>query len=429
MRKGHEDILKIFNKALEAVNPQKAVKAALSELTDSISVYKNIYLLAFGKASCPMAKATIESLSGRIKKGVVITKYHHSEGFSFPENITLFEAAHPIPDDNSVKATRTALAMIESIEKDSLVLCLISGGGSALLCSPCRGLSLEDKKSITQMVMNRGADIVELNIIRKHLSEVKGGRLAATVYPAHIISLIVSDVIGDRLDIIASGPTVADPSTYRDAYEILKRYDLLNQTPEAVLNHIERGIKGEIPETPKPGNRIFEHVENHIISSNRLCLEAAKKAAETIGYKALILTDSLQGEAREAAKWLYQRGLEYKDMAPVCIISGGETTVTVRGDGIGGRNTELALSFALQIDGMDNITFLSAGTDGTDGPTDAAGAVVTGDTVKRARSLGLDPIEYLQRNDSYSFFKKTDELLITGPTGTNVMDIQITIIQ
>jgi glycerate-2-kinase len=282
------------------------------------------------------------------------------------------------------------------------------------------------------MLLMAGANISELNTVRKHVSGVKGGRLAEIAYPAHMISLILSDVIGDRIDVIASGPTSPDTTTYNDALQVLEKYRIRNKALPSVAEVLEKGRKGIIPETPKEGARIFERLENIIIGSNRIALMAAKEEAEKRGLGVEMISSELSGEAKDAGRWLAEKALEIKNSKPLqrtlCLISGGETTVTVEGTGLGGRNMELALSFALEIKDVAGITLLSAGTDGTDGPTDSAGAIVDWKTAIRARDLGINPETYLDNNDSYNFFKKTDELFITGPTGTNVMDIQIMVI-
>ena len=337
-----------------------------------------------------------------------------------------------LPDKNGLAGTGEIISLLKSADENTLVVCLISGGGSALLVAPHEDVLLEEKQQITDMLLKAGADINELNAVRKHISAVKGGRLAEIARPARIISLIVSDVIGDRLDVIASGPTAPDRTTYSDALNILVRYNLYDRSPRNIVKVLEKGADGLIPETPKAGSKIFERVDNIIISSNRTALKAAVQKAEELGFQAEVLSSGLTGEAREVCKWLAKKAVEIKNAnrstLPYCLISGGETTVTVKGNGLGGRNMELALAFAIEIDGIDGITLLSAGTDGTDGPTDAAGAIVDGKTVESARSTGLRPEVYLNNNDSYNFFKNIDGLLITGPTGTNVMDIQVIII-
>jgi glycerate-2-kinase len=305
---------------------------------------------------------------------------------------------------------------------------MISGGGSALLVAPHEGITLPEKQQITQLLLRAGANIQELNTVRKHISRVKGGRLAELAYPARILSLILSDVIGDRLDVIASGPTAPDPTTFQDALGVIGRYDLADKIPEKVLGILMCGARGEIPETPKEKSQAFERVENIIVGSNKKAIEIAEREAAKRGYQVTILSSELQGEAREVGGWLARKAMAMRDGSQICLISGGETTVTVKGSGLGGRNMELALAFAQEIKGIRGITFLSAGTDGTDGPTDAAGAIVDGETITRAEAAGHSPEAYLENNDSYHFFKATGGLFLTGPTGTNVMDLQIVLI-
>jgi len=431
----------IFYASLKAVDPYISVK----RFTDRIrSVYMNsnsnrLLVAGFGKAACSMAKAIEDIFGDIVAKGIVITKYGHtgsqrSEASGRQSKITIFEAGHPVPDENGVKGTDEIIRLLKDADEHTLVVCLISGGGSALLVSPYKGITLNENQKVTQLLLNAGANIEELNTVRKHISRVKGGRLAEAAYPARVISLILSDVIGDRLDVIASGPTSPDPTTYDDALKVMKKYGLIDKTPAGILDVIRKGAERVIPETPEEGNVIFGRVENIIIGSNRLALEAAKQKAEELGVHAEIISAELTGEARDAAKWLASEARKResaeagKSKRPLCLISGGETTVTVKGNGLGGRNMEFALAFATEIEGVDGVVLLSAGTDGTDGPTDAAGAIVDGETIKHAKASGIDPESYLKNNDSYNFFKKIDSLLITGPTGTNVMDLQIVLL-
>jgi glycerate 2-kinase len=362
----------------------------------------------------------------------VVTKYGHCAGREF-KKIRVREAGHPLPDENGVGATNEIVGLLKKADADTLVICLISGGGSSLLVSPCEGVSLEDKQAVTGLLLKAGATINELNAVRKHLSLVKGGRLAQLAYPARTISLIVSDVMGDNLDVIASGPTSPDGTTFPEAAAILKRYGLLQRTPGSVLEVLDKGVEGLLPETPKQGDRIFERVCNVIIGNNGRALHAAREQAASLGFQTEIVSAAVAGEARDIGRDLARKAIGIKSARgssrPLCLISGGETTVTVTGSGRGGRNMELALSFAAEIEGIGGIKLLSAGTDGTDGPTDAAGAIVDGDTVKRGRELGADVREHLANNNSYTFFKKAGALFVTGPTGTNVMDIQILAIE
>jgi hydroxypyruvate reductase/glycerate 2-kinase len=429
------DVKSIFLCAVQAADPYTSVASHAQTIRSKVECHQaqRVLVTGFGKAACLMAKAVEEQLSDLIDAGVVITKYGHCRKYEF-KKIKVFEAGHPLPDKNGLEGTEEIINLLQNADEKTLVVCLISGGGSALLVAPHEGISLDEKQQITEMLLMAGADINELNTVRKHISAVKGGRLAELAYPARIISLILSDVIGDGLDVIASGPTAPDKTTFSEANRVLEKYKLLDRIPESIRRVIDDGIGGRIPDTPKEGNPLFSVVENIIIGSNRVALNAAKQKAEEIGFEAEIISSELQGEAREVGKWLAEKAKDIKvsmeqgGKASRCIISGGETTVTVKGKGLGGRNMELALSFALEIEGIDGITFLSAGTDGTDGPTDAAGAIVDGKTVETARTAGLAPEVYLNNNDSYNFFRKIDGLLITGPTGTNVMDVQIIIV-
>ena len=304
-----------------------------------------------------------------------------------------------------------------------------------MLVSPAEGISLKDKQVTTDLLLKSGASIEELNGVRKHLSRIKGGRLASIAYPATVITLILSDVIGDRLDVIASGPTVPDRSTFMDAVKVIEKYNLVKKLPNNVLSMLLDGIAGKLPDTPKAGEDCFKKGSPVIVGSIRQAINAARNAANKLGFDTEIVTDKLQGEAREAAVYLADLAKmvrsSRKGGKPMCLLSGGETTVNVKGSGKGGRNQEFALAFALEIEGVDGITMLSAGTDGTDGPTDATGAIVDGETIHFARKLGVNPEKYLENNDSYNFFKKIDEghHLITGPTGTNVMDVQIIMVE
>lgn len=441
--KSHKEITeKIFYAALKAVDPYESVRCHGDTIL-SIWLennFKKLFLVGFGKAVCQMALAVRDFAEDFIERGILITKYGHSisqeSGITSKESkIKIYEAGHPLPDENGLAATKKIIDLARDFDEDSLLLCLISGGGSALLVSPYNDISLDDKKKTTELLLKAGADIEELNAVRKHISAVKGGRLAEIAYPARIISLILSDVIGDKLDVIASGPTSPDKTTFWEALKVVKRYNLLNRLPQNVSEVLRNGASGSIRETPKEGNYIFDRVENIIIGSNRKALKAAKTQAEFFGFKTEILSSEISGEAKEVGKSIATRARKAKNMPrtnrgnAICFISGGETTVTVRGTGLGGRNLELALSFAMEIESIEGITLLSAGTDGTDGPTDAAGAIVNSGTIRTARANGLDPMKYLENNDSYNFFKQINGLLITGPTGTNVMDIQILLVE
>ena len=424
----------IFNAALRAVDPYKLVQGYGDFISAAYSRERcdKLYLVSFGKAAFAMTRALAESpIRDMITRGIVITKYGHAPG-PLAGNIEIFEAGHPVPDEQGLAATKQVIGMLQNQDHQTLVLCLISGGGSALLTAPLDGITLGEKQQVTELLLKAGATINELNALRKHISAIKGGRLAEITCPAKVLSLILSDVIGDPLDVIASGPTSPDETTFRDALDVMEKFNLREKIPDQVWRLFMKGSEGEVSETPKKGDPVFARVENIIIGSNKIATVAAAGMASQSGFETTILSSEIQGEARSVAKWLAQKALEIKgrkaDGKKICLISGGETTVTVRGTGLGGRNTELALAFAEEIAGLEGITLLSAGTDGTDGPTDAAGAIVDGQTIRMANTKGLDPEFYLNNNDSYTFFKNNGELLITGSTGTNVMDIQIVLI-
>lgn len=434
-----KDASDIYQHAVSAVDPYTAVKKTIVQSGHSLIIkgeeygiaeFKRIIVIGAGKAAAPMARALEDILGDRIASGLVITKYGHAEQLG---RIQVREAGHPLPDQAGVAATKELLSLVSGLDRETLVIILLSGGGSALLCSPAEGLTFQDKIEATRLLLNAGANINELNAVRKHISRVKGGRLAAIAYPASIITLILSDVIGDRLDVIASGPTAPDETTFQDAISVIERYSLRDQLPWRVMEHLQNGAKGNSSETPKNRDMRLGRVRNIIIGNIRQALNAAEARAAGLGYRTLILTSSLTGEAREIGGLFPAIAREIIDTSrplapPACILSGGETTVTVRGRGIGGRNQEMALAAAILMNGIQSAIFLSAGTDGTDGPTDAAGAFADGGTVERARRLGMNPYEYLARNDSYNFFKRIGDLFITGPTKTNVMDIQILLV-
>jgi glycerate 2-kinase len=423
----------IFHAALKAVDPYTLVKLSQELILSTYEKgnFTRFCGIAFGKGACPMAKAMEEYPGIVIDEGIVVTKYDHCE--KKPGKFRLYEAGHPVPDMNGLKATAEISQVLRECGEKTLVVSLISGGGSALLVSPCEGISLGEKQEITRLLLKSGADISELNAVRKHISAVKGGRLAALAHPAKVVSLILSDVVGDSLDVIASGPTAPDESTYKDALDVLEKYSLTQKAPQSVLDVLRKGRSGLLAETPKADDPVFGHVENIIVGSNGKALDAAKEKARALGLNTEITSAEVTGEAKDVAAMLAKKVKDVKKRKSpgpsLCLLSGGETTVTVSGNGLGGRNMEFALAYALEIDGLDGVTLLSAGTDGTDGPTDAAGAVVDGSTVAKARRMGLDPEQYLNNNDSYNFFRETGDLLITGPTGTNVMDVQITLIE
>jgi len=391
--------------------------------------YAHIYVIGAGKATAPMAAALEQLLGDRITDGVIVVKYGHTVPLA---KIRTIEAAHPIPDTAGEYGAQEVLQMATSAGKNDLVFCLISGGGSSLLPLPLAGLSLEDKQKTTAALLACGATIHEINTVRKHLSAIKGGQLAKAASPAMLVSLIISDVIGDDLDTIASGPTVADSTTFGDCKNIINTYRLASVLPASVIEHLDQGAAGLVTETPKPGDRCFEKTLTVILAGNLDAIKTVEHEARQHGYNTLILSSMLEGESREVAKALVAIAKEcflsgIPISAPACIIAGGETTVTLNGKGKGGRNQEMALSAATALHGLP-ITFLSCGTDGNDGPTDAAGAVVDWTTLPKAEALQLDPVAFLIENDSYHFFQQTGELVITGPTNTNVMDLQILLV-
>lgn len=436
LRDMRQDALGIFRTALAAVAPESAIQAhcrrdgnhlQVGSRTYDLSAYANIWILGTGKAAAAMSRSLEEVLGARISGGLVTVKYGHLAPL---RAVRAIEAGHPLPDENGCEGAQRILDMAKAAGPDDLVFCVISGGGSALLPLPGEGLTLADKQNTSQVLLSCGASIHEMNTIRKHLSAIKGGRLAAAVHPATLCTLILSDVVGDDLDIIASGPTVPDPATFDDALAIVERYQLAHRLPEGVLRHLQQGASGSTPESPKPGDPCFERTYHLIVGSNRQCVQAAREDALKRGYHTLILSSLMEGETRDVARVHGAMGREilatgHPAPSPACLISGGETTVTLRGRGRGGRNQEFALAAALDIEGAHDLVVLSAGTDGTDGPTDAAGAIADGHTAARARDLGLDPRRHLDDNDAYPLFERLDDLLTTGPTNTNVMDLRL----
>src|SRR5262245_2382765 len=439
MQKLREDSRHIFAAGVAAVDPVAAVQRAVvcqgntlyvDRMAYDLQRYAQVYVVGAGKAGATMARGLEEVLGERLTAGVVTVKYRHRVPVS---RVTIHEAAHPVPDEAGVRSAEGLIRLAQQAGADDLVFCLLSGGGSALLPAPSPGITLEEKQQVTGLLLECGASIDEINAIRKHISRLKGGQLARLVAPATLITLVLSDVVRDRLDVIASGPTVPDPTTYQDCLEIVRRYGLLTRLPTSVCTHLQRGQAGELPETPKVADAAFTRSQTVIIGSNRTALQAAREAARARGYTTLILSSSVEGETRQIAR-LY--GAVAREILqggepvppPACVIAGGETTVTIDGDGLGGRNQEFALAAALGIAGLEGVVVLSGGTDGTDGPTPAAGAFADGYTVARAQALGLTPDAYLRRNDSYHFFHALDDLLITGPTGTNVMDMHILLV-
>jgi hydroxypyruvate reductase len=373
-----------------------------------------------------MAQAAERVLGPRITAGLVNVKDGHLAKL---RRIELNQCGHPVPDERGIAGSARIADIAASAGREDLVLCLVSGGASALMPLPAEGITLAEKQATTRLLLACGATIHEINAVRKHISRIKGGQLARLAAPARVESLLLSDVIGDNLDVIGSGPTAPDVSTFATVLAILDRYEIRHRVPPSVRNRIEQGIRGEIPETPKPADPLFARVRNTIVGGNRLALDAAARAARGLGYRTLILSSTIEGETREIARMHAAIAREiaaygHPVRPPACIITGGETTVTIKGAGLGGRNQEFVLAAALDIAGLDRVVVFSAGTDGSDGPTDAAGAVADGQTLARKPDARL----YLDRNDSYRYFEALGDLVITGPTNTNVMDVRLLLV-
>jgi glycerate 2-kinase len=430
-----QNALSIFNHAIASVKPSALIhnhvhwkKPVLTISGNSFSVTENkrIFIIGAGKASALMAHTLEEILGNTITAGIVVTKYGH--GLSL-QKIKLIEAGHPVPDEQSVLATEEIVKLVSPLSADDIVIFLLSGGASSLLADFPSHSNLEEVQALYDLLLKSGADIHEMNTVRKHTSQVKGGQLAKRIFPASLYSLILSDVIGDDMDVIGSGPTVADKSTFADALAVLTKYDLADKIPASLYEHIIKGCKGKISDTPKPGDAIFANTHNQIIGSNLIALQAAANKASALGYQPHIITHTLKGEARLLGQMLAEKAIAYNRSVPACLLYGGESTVNVKGKGLGGRNMELALAAGIAITSSLNITILSAGTDGTDGPTDATGAIVNAGIMKTAHNNELDPASYLNKNDSYNFFSQTGGLIKTGATKTNVMDIMLALIE
>jgi glycerate 2-kinase len=406
----------IFQAALDAADPADAVERHLSRR--NLSRFRHIFVIGAGKAGASMAKAAERVLGKRITAGLLNVKYGHLAKL---RRIELNESGHPVPDARGVDGAARIAGIAAGAQKDDLVVCLISGGASALLPLPAAPVTLDEKQTVTRLLLACGATIHEINAVRKHISRIKGGQLARLAWPATVESLLLSDVIGDDLDVIGSGPTAPDSSTFARAAAILEKYGIAARVPAAVQERIVQGVRGEVPETPKPDDPLFSRVRNVVIGSNRLALEAAARRARELGYRPLVLASGIEGETREIARMHAAIARERPIRPPACIITGGETTVTLKGDGLGGRNQEFVLAAAIDIAGLPGTVIFSAGTDGSDGPTDAAGAIADGDTLRR----NPDARAFLERNDSYRYFQSLDDLVITGPTNTNVMDVRL----
>ncbi|WP_319506788.1 glycerate kinase [uncultured Methanolobus sp.] len=435
--KMRNDANSILSEAISAVDPSACIYRAVNKdgrdivinnCSYDLSRYDNIYAIAFGKAAISMSKAIEDILGDSLTDGIAVTK--HGFGGSLLK-MKVYESGHPMPDDHSVAAGKTVHSFLERTGERDLIFFLISGGGSALITLPRKGVTITDIVKLTDSLMRAGATIDDLNTVRKHLCSIKGGGLAKMAYPSQSVSLILSDVVGDPLDVIASGPTVPDTSTFSEFNEIVERYDL--KLSPAVSGLLEDGLEGVIEETPKLGATVFERTSHYLVGNNALALQEAQKKASELGYNTMVLSSSIVGEAREVAKVFASIAREERLRGtplplPACILAGGETTVTMKGKGLGGRCQEMALSFGIEVSDLEGVLLLAAGTDGNDGTTDHAGAFADGDTVQRGKDLQIDARHELYDNNSYVFFKETGDLITTGPTGTNVMDIYMVLV-
>ena len=437
---GRQSAMALVQAALDAADPEAAVRRAVTRDGDALRVQGTRYtipaqgagkvvVVGAGKASVAMARATVDLLDGRVDRGLIIAK----EGLGDERAVgpvQVARAAHPVPDRQGAEAADRLVGMVSHLGPADLVICLISGGGSALMTSPAAGITLAQLQQVNDQLLGAGAPIEGINAVRKHLSRISGGRLAALSAPARVLTLILSDVVGSPLDVIASGPTAPDPTTFGDALETLRRAGLLERAPAEVVAHLRRGEAGELPETPGEEDATFGRVQNCLVAANEQSALAVHRRAGELGFNSQVMTTYLQGEAREVGRAL--AGI-LRELAthgrplprPACLVFGGETTVTLRNPGKGGRNQELALAAALDLAGLDDVMLVALATDGNDGPTDAGGAMAHGQTVARARQQGMDPRAHLEGNDAYPLFAALGDLLMTGPTGTNVNDITL----
>jgi glycerate 2-kinase len=436
MSKHKKIAIDMINSALQTVDPYQLILEQLNlegnilfiqnrkeiDLTD----FNKIYVIGAGKGTAPMSLAVEELLGDRLTNGAINVKYGHGQNLN---KIKLFEAGHPILDENTIKNTKQILQIADKAGENDLVIVLITGGGSALLELLPDDIGLNDLTNLNQLLLSSGAAIDEINTIRKHVSLIKGGQLAKRIAPAKTISLILSDVIGDPLQSIASGPTAPDETTFAQAVDIILKYGLLDKIPAKIVTYLQQGLKGKISETPNKDDPVFNLVSNYVIGNNALALNRLRYEAENYGYNTILLTDRVQGEAKEIAKLLagiIKSGIDsgFPVASPGCILLGGEPTVTLTGSGKGGRNQEITLATFQQLkDCRSEFYFCSFGTDGTDGPTNAAGAWIDENTINMVNNKNLSIADYMKNNDSYHFFKAIDQLIITGPTRTNVMDL------
>lgn len=425
----------VFRQAVAAVQPQHLIPQHIQIEPEGLRIAgklfhlqkdSRIFVAGAGKAAAAMALALEHCKLPYELEGLVITKYGHTLPL---QHIQVLEAGHPVPDNNGVHATHQMMELLSGVKTRDLLLFLLSGGASALLADYPPGASLADVQTLFDLLLKSGASIHEMNTVRKHISAIKGGQLALQIYPAILCSLILSDVVGDDLDVIGSGPTVPDRSTFADTHAILEKYGLTRLIPAPIQKYLRQGLIGQIADTPKPGHPGFNNTFNYLIGSNTIALEAAARYAEEQGFHTTLLSSSVSGNAHTLAQALAQQAIRWTGPRPACLLMGGESTVVVTGQGLGGRNQQFALSAGITLQSHPHITILSAGTDGTDGPTDAAGAVVNAAIMQQATAMGLDPFKYLENNDAYHFFEQTGGLIKTGPTQTNVMDVMLAIIE
>lgn len=398
-----------------------------------LSDYEEIVVMGAGKACLSMYEYVESLLGNRISRGLIVVPHEDSSKATVKvPSVKVVGASHPLPDEDGLNAAREMLNMANSLGEKTLVLFLLSGGASSLLPSPAEPVTLEEKVWVTKELMRAGASIEELNAVRKHLSSLKGGQLAKALHPATVVTIAISDVVGDRMDIIGSGPTAPDPSTFGQALSVLKSRGIWDRAPRSVTERLTRGLYGEIPETPKPGDPLFKNVHNFIVGSNLDACKAASRFLKRLGFSTFILTNTLKGESREVAKVMCSIARDFPKSLPkkrrLALVAGGETTVTVRGKGRGGRCMEMVLSCCLELKGSKGIVFAALGTDGIDGETDYAGAICDGNSYHRSLTKGLNPEDYLADNDSYGFFSKLGDGIITGRTGTNVGDILLILV-
>jgi glycerate 2-kinase len=429
----------IFLAGVERVLPDRLIKKSMTlsgdllrinDLSFDLRAFSKLIVTGAGKASALMGAAVEKILGSRISVGHIVVKYGHGCKL---DRITVTEAGHPVPDPNGFRAAADIIKLCNDAGERDLVLCLLSGGGSALLPDFPEGSSPEEIMKVNDLLVRCGASIREINTVRKHLSAMKGGHISRAVYPGTLISLILSDVTGDPLDVIASGPTVPDPTTFADAINIIVKYGISGNVPETIMNHLYKGLKGKVQESPKPGDPALAKTYNILVGNNRLALESCSRKARELNFNPFIISDCIEGDITEVADFIFARALDFRRdkeiPKPVCLLFGGEPAVKVTGDGRGGRNQHLALLLSERLKGYREMTLLSAGTDGTDGPTFAAGAVVDCNTWPEAEALGMVPEKYLEHFDSFSFFSKAGGQVVTGPTMTNVMDIIVVLME